>query len=65
MSTELGQAYVQIMPSAKGIKGSISKVLNPEANAAGGIAGKSIGSKMISVIKGAIITAGIVKLIGK
>lgn len=29
MATNLGQAYVQIMPSAKGISGSISKTLDP------------------------------------
>lgn len=55
MATELGQAYVQIMPSAKGIKGSITKVLNGEAGNAGKSAGTTIGSK----IKGALIAAGI------
>lgn len=42
MATELGQAYVQIMPSAKGISGSIQKVINPEAAAAGKSAGINI-----------------------
>jgi len=31
MATELGKAYVQIIPSAKGISGSIQKTLSPEA----------------------------------
>ena len=35
MASELGQAYVQIVPSAKGIKGSIEKELGGEADAAG------------------------------
>lgn len=46
MATELGQAYVQIMPSAKGISGSIQKIINPEAQAAGKSAGGSIASSM-------------------
>lgn len=57
MATELGQAYVQIIPSAKGIKGSIQKTLDPESNSAG----KSAGSKIVSGIKGIIVTAGIGK----
>lgn len=47
MATELGKAYVQIMPSAKGITGSIKNKLDPEASSAG----KSAGSKMSSGIK--------------
>lgn len=46
MATQIGQAYVQIMPSARGIKDSISKQLNPEASSAGNSAGKLIGSKI-------------------
>ena len=61
MATELGQAYVQIMPSAKGISGSISKQLGPESTSAG----KSAGSKIASTIKGVLITAGIGKALGK
>ncbi|HER0261312.1 TPA: hypothetical protein ACKZ9X_000913 [Streptococcus pyogenes] len=46
MATELGQAYVQIMPSARGISGAISKQLDPEARSAGLSAGKLFGSKL-------------------
>ncbi len=60
LATELGQAYVQIMPSAKGIKGSIEKVLGGEATSAG----KSVGSKIAGAIKGVIAAAGIGKAIG-
>jgi len=35
MATELGQAYVQIIPSAKGISGAIKSQLDPEASSAG------------------------------
>src|SRR5690625_838157 len=46
MATELGKAYVQIMPSARGISGSIQKTLKPEATAAGKSAGKNIADAM-------------------
>ena len=55
MASELGQAYVQIVPSAKGIKGSIEKELGGEADAAG----KSTGGRLVSALKGALATAGI------
>lgn len=54
MST-LGTAYVQIVPSARGISGSISNVLDPEAAAAG----TSAGSKIGVFAKKAIVAAGI------
>lgn len=44
MAIELGKAYVQIMPSAKGISGSIQKTLAPEATAAGKSAGRNIAT---------------------
>lgn len=53
MATELGQAYIQIMPSAKGIQGSISKQFDPEAESAG----KSAGSKLGMGLKVAAIAA--------
>lgn len=59
MATELGQAYVQIMPSAKGIGSTISKQLDPESTAAG----KSAGGNIASAIKKVIIAAGIGKAI--
>lgn len=43
MATELGAAYVQIVPSAKGISGSITNVLDPEAASAGKSAGSKLG----------------------
>lgn len=55
MSTTLGSAFVQIVPSAKGISGSISNVLNGEA----GVAGESAGSTIAGKIKGAIAVAAI------
>lgn len=55
MATELGKAYVQIIPSAKGIGGAISKELDGEA----GSAGKSAGLNIAGALKGAIAAAGI------
>ena len=57
----LGTAYVQIVPAATGISGSITRAISPEANAAGLAAGtsvaKSLGSKLSSV-GGSFIKAG-------
>lgn len=53
--TTLGTAYVQIVPSAQGIKGSISNVLDGEAQAAG----TSAGSKIGAFAKKALVAAGI------
>ena len=58
MATNLGKAYVQIMPSAKGISGMISKELNGEVTSAG----QQAGNSLMSTIKNAIIAAGIGKL---
>lgn len=55
MATELGKAYVQIIPSAKGISGSISSALGGEATKAGEKAGFNIAG----AIKSAIAAAGI------
>lgn len=63
MATELAKAYVQIVPSASGIKGSITKELGGEADAAGKSAGQSFGGKMVGALKGIIIAAGIGKII--
>ena len=54
-ASELGKAYVQIIPSARGISGAISKELGGEASSAG----KSAGASIAGAIKGAIAAAGI------
>lgn len=63
MATNLGTAYVQIMPSAKGIKGSIQNVLDPEAKSSGKSAGEGMVGSLISVAKKFLIAAGIGKII--
>ena len=56
---DLGKAYVQIVPSAEGISGSISKILNNESGDAGKNAGNSLGSNLVSTLKTVIAAAGI------
>ena len=60
MSTELGKAYVQIVPSAKGISGSITSELSPETEAAGQKTGKGFAGKLAKglAVGGAAIAAG-------
>ncbi len=60
---DLGKAYVQIVPSAEGISGSISKVLGGEASSAGSAAGESIASKLVGTLKSVIAAAGIGKFV--
>ena len=47
MPTEIGKAYVQIIPSARGIKGSITKILKPESSSAGEDSGASLGRNLL------------------
>lgn len=61
MATELGKAYVQIIPSAEGISGKISNILKPESAAAGDESGKSLGGSLVTAVKGVIVAAGIGK----
>ena len=66
MAAELGQAYVQIIPSAQGISGSISSVLEPEATSAGKKAGLNIAGGIGSALKGAttLVAAGTAAVTG-
>lgn len=67
----LGTAYVQIVPTAKGIQGSVKNLLEPEAKAAGTATGTTInkfaakalvagaiGAALIKVVKGALDEGG-------
>jgi len=63
MATELGNAYVQIMPSAKGIGKSTGNLLNEELSGVGSSAGEGIGKNLIKGIKNIIIAAGIGKVL--
>lgn len=61
MATEIAQAYVQLIPSARGITGKIQSILDPEASSAGKSAGQSLGSSLVSVMTKVIAAAGIGK----
>ncbi len=63
MATELAKAYVQIVPSAKGIKGSITEALGGEASSAGDSAGGLLGSSLVSALKKVVVAAGIGKML--
>lgn len=56
----LGSAYIQIVPSARGIGSTISKELNKEA----GGSGKSAGNTIAGTIKKVLIGAGIGTALG-
>lgn len=61
---ELGKGYVQIVPSAQGISGAITKVLDPEAKSAGVSAGNSIGAELGGKLKAVLVGLGIGKVVG-
>lgn len=63
MATELGKAYVQIIPSARGISDGIAKAVVPESAKVGHTAGVSLGSKLAKAASAAIAAAGIGKAI--
>lgn len=51
--SDLGKAYIQIVPSAQGISGSISQAIGGEATSAGQKAGLNIAGGIGSALKGA------------
>lgn len=58
MATELGKAYVQIIPSAQGIKAKMQEILGDEMPS-GEEHGKNYAQGLVSTIKKAIAAAGI------
>ncbi len=61
MATELAKAYVQIIPSARGIQGSLTKALGGEAGSAGTSAGQTFGSNLVGKVLGIVSAAAIGK----
>ena len=59
MAIDLGNAYVQIIPSAQGIKGKVTEALGGESKKAGEEGGKSIAAGIVSTLKTALVAAGI------
>lgn len=58
--TEIGTAYVQIVPKAEGIKGAITQQLSGEGESAG----TAVGSRIGAFAKKALVAAGIGAAIG-
>lgn len=63
MATELAKAYVQIVPSARGIQGSITQAIGGEAASAGTSAGQTFGSNLVNKVLGVVSVAAIGKAI--
>ena len=66
MAIELAKAYVQILPSAEGIKGNLENIMNGEADKAGKSAGSKLSSGIGSALAGgaAVIGAGMTAAVG-
>ena len=60
---EMAKAYVQIVPSAQGIKGALEDVFGKETDGLGTKTGLSIGTQLVGTIKKVVAAAGIGKLI--
>lgn len=60
---ELGKAYVQIVPSAQGIKSALTEMFDEETEGLGEQTGQSIGQKLVGTLKKVIAAAGIGKII--
>lgn len=58
---DIGQAYVQILPKATGIKGAIEKQMGPEAASAGSKAGGLFSGKFKSMVVKAALGAAVFK----
>lgn len=65
MAGSVAKAYVQVIPSAEGIKGKLSGVFGKEMPSAGQSAGGLFGDGLVSKIKNIIVTAGIGKMLSE
>ena len=63
MAQEIAKAYVQLVPSAKGLKSSISSEIGPAASSAGDEAGGLLGNGIVGKLKGILAAAGIAKIL--
>lgn len=62
---ELGKAYVQIVPSAQGIKSALTEMFDEETDGLGEQTGQSIGQELVGTLKKVIAAAGIGKIISE
>ena len=57
----LATAYVQIIPSARGMESNLTNLLNGKMPSAGKSAGNVLGSSIVSAVKKVILSAGLAK----
>ena len=60
---EMAKAYVQIVPSADGIRAALTDVFDEETDGLGAKVGQSIGAPLVGTIKKVLAAAGIGKII--
>ena len=60
---EMAKAYVQIVPSAEGIKAALTDVFDEETEGLGEKVGQNIGADLIGTMKSVLAAAGIGKII--
>ena len=63
MATQVAQAYVQIVPSLKGIRNALTQGLGGEVSKAGDTAGKTLGEHLTGGLSGAL--KGVGGVVGK
>jgi len=61
-NSSIGKAYVQIVPTAKGITKDMTNLLDKGADKSGKESGNTFGKNMVSTIKKVVIGAGIAKV---
>lgn len=61
--SEIAKAYIQIVPTTKGIGSALKSAMGGEASSAGKSAGESAGHNFVGAIKGLIAAAGIGALV--
>ena len=62
---EMAKAYVQIVPSAQGIRAALTDIFGEETDGLGEKTGQSIGAQLVGTIKKVVAAAGIGKLISE
>lgn len=61
--SELASAYVNIIPSAKGMNGKLTSILGGESASAGASAGSLLGSNLVGTLTKVVAAAGIGKIV--
>ncbi len=62
---EMAKAYVQIVPSAEGVRSALTDIFDEETDGLGEKTGQSIGAQLVGTIKKVLAAAGIGKIISE